>query len=571
MRHRGVIFKSIMPWKIKEKYRTLLDSEEGYILKPPGGKTRVALVYPNQYHIGMSNLGFQIIYKLFNEDPLIACERAFLPSPDEIEHLEKRRAPVFSLESQTPLNEFHVIAFSVTFENDSLNVLKILKLSGIPPRRQDRGGYDFPLILAGGIVPSFNPEPLSEFVDAFIIGEGEEVLPELILALKELPQRDRHSFLKHLSAIKGVYVPDGYHPVYDSAGRFQRCSTAEGYPEKIEKRYLENLDAHPGSSVVLTPNTEFGNMFLVEVGRGCSRRCSFCVVGHLWRPFRNRSPEVILREAERGLQFRKRIGLLGSAVCDHPQIHYIIKEINRMGGEVSTSSLLMDNIDEELVPLLLKGGRKTLTLAPEAGTERLRRLIHKGVKDEKILEAVGSLFEGGLLNLRLYFQVGLPTETTEDVEAIPALAKRIKHVMVSTAREKGRLGDITLSISPFVPKPGTPFQWEAMDDVRSLEGKIKRIKKVLSNVSNINIIHELPKYSYIQGLLARGDRKVGELLSKALDCGGDWMAALKEVNLSADFYVLRQRDRGETFPWDHIDTGVPKDHLRSIHKPPQET
>lgn len=531
----------------------------------------MALVYPNQYHIGMSNLGFQIIYKLFNEDPLIACERAFLPSPDEISHLEKRRAPVFSLESQTPLNEFHVIAFSVTFENDSLNVLKILKLSGIPPRRQDREGYNFPLILAGGIVPSFNPEPLSEFVDAFIIGEGEEVVPELVLALKELPQRDRHSFLKHLSAIKGVYVPDGYRPVYDSAGRFQRCETAEGYPEKIEKRYIESLDGHPGSSVVLTPHTEFGNMFLVEVGRGCSRRCSFCVVGHLWRPFRNRSPEVILREAERGLQFRKRIGLLGSAVCDHPQIHYIIKEINRMGGEVSTSSLLMDNIDEELVPLLLKGGRKTLTLAPEAGTERLRRLIHKGVKDEKILEAVGSLFSGGLLNLRLYFQVGLPTEANEDVEAIPALAKRIKHVMVSTAKEKGRLGDITLSISPFVPKPGTPFQWEAMDDIRSLEGKIKRIKKALSNVSNINIIHELPKYSYIQGLLARGDRKVGELLSKALDCGGDWMAALKEVNLNPDFYVLRQRDREETFPWDHIDTGVPKEHLRSIHKPSQET
>jgi radical SAM superfamily enzyme YgiQ (UPF0313 family) len=554
-----------MPWKIKRRYRALLDREEGCITKTPGGRTRVALVYPNQYHIGMSNLGFQLIYKLLNEDPQMVCERAFLPSEEEIELLEKQRAHIFSLETQTPLHEFQIIAFSVTFENDCLNVLRILKLAGIPLRREEREDYNFPLVLAGGVMPSFNPEPLSDFIDAFIIGEGEEVLPELMPALKEFPELGREAFLKQISSVRGVYVPAGYRPDYDPAGKVKSCKAVPGYPEKVEKRFLEDLDAHPASSVVLSPDTEFGNMFLVEVGRGCSRQCSFCVVGHLWKPFRNRSPEVILREAERGLRFRKRIGLLGSAVCDHPNIGHIFKEINRMGGEVSTSSLQFESINQPLVHLLLKGGRKSITLAPETGSERLRRLVHKGTGDDKILEAAGLLFGGGLLNLRLYFQVGLPTETNEDVEAIATLTKRIKHVMMSHAKGKDRLGNITLSVSPFVPKPGTPFQWEAMGDYRELDGKIRHIKRTLSRASNVNVIHDVPKYSYIQGILARGDRRVGELLLKALHCRGDWMAALKEVNINPDFYVRRRRDRDEVFPWDHIDTGVPKEHLQNIH------
>lgn len=548
-----------MSWQLYEKARGLLSEEIGTIKKEFGGKISIALCYPNTYHIGMSNLGFQKIYYLLNQYNDVLCERVFLPSPEDEIHFKKENIPLFSLESQTPVHNFDILAFSVTFESDYINILKILNLSHIPIRSKDRNERH-PFILMGGICATFNPEPLSDFIDIFFIGEGDEAVDEFVEALKE-NSKGREGLYKRLSVIEGVYIPSKYEITYNNSGMIEKVLPRDGFPEKVKRRWVRDLNKTPTSSKVITSNTVFGDMFLIEVERGCGKHCRFCLAGYSYRPVRNYSAEVILKEVSEGLRYKKKIGLIGSAICDSPYIDEICDGIAKMGGTISVSSLRLDRLSKKLIDLLSVSRHRTATIAPEAGSERLRKGINKEMGDDEILDAVQFMAAAGLTNFKLYFLIGLPTETDDDIDAIINLTKRIKHSILKIAKSKGHLGNITLSVNPFIPKPFTPYQWEKMEGISSLNHKIKKIKSGLKGVSNINIIHELPKWAFVQALLSRGDRRIGELLYKCYELNGDWFKTFRETNINPEFYGYRERDFDEVFPWDHIDSGIRKDYL----------
>ncbi len=557
-----------MSWQLYEKARGLLSEEIGTIKKAFGGKISIALCYPNTYQIGMSNLGFQKIYYLLNQYNDVLCERVFLPSPEDELHFKKENIPLFSLESQTPVHNFDILAFSVTFESDYINILKILNLSHIPIRSKDRNERH-PFILMGGICATFNPEPLSDFIDMFFIGEGDEAIDEFVNALREgygsvvsgqwSVVKDR--FYQLLSAIDGIYIPSAYEATYQSSGTIEKVSPKDRFPQKVKRRWARDLNKTPTSSKVITSNTVFGDMFLIEVERGCGKHCRFCLAGYNYRPVRNYSTEVILKEVSEGLRYKKKIGLIGSAICDSPYIDEISDGISKVRGTISVSSLRLDRLSKKLIDLLSASGHRTATIAPEAGSERLRKVINKEMSDDEILNAVQFMASAGLTNFKLYFLIGLPTETDNDIDAIINLTKKIKHSILKIAKSKGHLGNITLSVNPFIPKPSTPYQWERMEDIKSLNSKIKKIKSGLKGVSNINIIHELPKWAFVQALLSRGDRRIGELLYKCYELNGDWFKTFRETNINPEFYVYRERDFDEILPWDHIDSGIRKDYL----------
>ena len=557
-----------MSWQLYEKARGLLSEENGTIKKAFGGKISIALCYPNTYQIGMSNLGFQKIYYLLNQYNDVLCERVFLPSHEDEIHFKKENIPLFSLESQTPVHNFDILAFSVTFESDYINILKILNLSHIPIRSKDRNERH-PLILMGGICATFNPEPLSDFIDIFFIGEGDEAIGEFVDALREgyefsgrkADSDSLNDFYLRLSAIDGIYIPSAYEATYKSSGVIEKVSPKDRFPQKVKRRWARDLNKTPTSSKVITSNTVFGDMFLIEVERGCGKHCRFCLAGYSYRPVRNYSAEVILKEVSEGLRYKRKIGLIGSAICDSPYIDEISDGIAKMGGTISVSSLRLDRLSKKLIDLLSASGHRTATIAPEAGSERLRKIINKEMSDDEILDAVQFMASAGLTNFKLYFLIGLPTETDDDIDAIINLTKRIKHSILKIAKSKGHLGNITLSVNPFIPKPFTPYQWERMEDTKSLNGKIKKIKSGLKGVSNISIIHELPKWAFVQALLSRGDRRIGELLYKCYELNGDWFKTFRETNINPEFYVYRERDFDEILPWDHIDSGIRKDYL----------
>ncbi|OGW05856.1 MAG: hypothetical protein A2889_05320 [Nitrospinae bacterium RIFCSPLOWO2_01_FULL_39_10] len=557
-----------MSWQLYEKARGLLSEENGTIKKAFGGKISIALCYPNTYQIGMSNLGFQKIYYLLNQYNDVLCERVFLPSHEDEIHFKKENIPLFSLESQTPVHNFDILAFSVTFESDYINILKILNLSHIPIRSKDRNERH-PLILMGGICATFNPEPLSDFIDIFFIGEGDEAIGEFVDALREgyefsgrkADSDSLNDFYLRLSAIDGIYIPSAYEATYKSSGVIEKVSPKDRFPQKVKRRWVRDLNKTPTSSKVITSNTVFGDMFLIEVERGCGKHCRFCLAGYSYRPVRNYSAEVILKEVSEGLRYKRKIGLIGSAICDSPYIDEISDGIAKMGGTISVSSLRLDRLSKKLIDLLSASGHRTATIAPEAGSERLRKIINKEMSDDEILDAVQFMASAGLTNFKLYFLIGLPTETDDDIDAIINLTKRIKHSILKIAKSKGHLGNITLSVNPFIPKPFTPYQWERMEDTKSLNNKIKKIKSGLKGVSNINIIHELPKWAFVQALLSRGDRRIGELLYKCYELNGDWFKTFRETNINPEFYVYRERDFDEILPWDHIDSGIRKDYL----------
>jgi radical SAM family uncharacterized protein len=550
-----------MSWQLYEKARSLLSDEFGTIKKSFGGKITIALCYPNTYQIGMSNLGFQKIYYLFNQHSDILCERVFLPSPENEISFKKENIPLFSLESQTPVHNFDILCFSVTFESDYINILKILDLSHLPLKSKDRNKRH-PLVFMGGICATFNPEPLSDFIDVFFVGEGDEAVDEFTEVLREgYEQGGGDGFYQRLSAIEGVYIPSSYDVSYKNSGAIEKVSPKNGFPQKIKRRWVKDLNKTPTSSKVITSNTVFGDMFLIEVERGCGKHCRFCLAGYSYRPVRNYSAEVILKEVSEGLKYKKKIGLIGSAICDSPYIDEICDGIAKMGGTISVSSLRLDRLSKKLIDLLSASGHRTATIAPEAGSERLRRVINKEMNDDEILDAVQFMASEGLTDFKLYFLIGLPTETDDDIDAIINLTKRIKHSILKIAKGKGHLGNITLSVNPFIPKPFTPYQWEKMDDIKALNNKIKKIKSGLKGAGNINIIHELPKWAFVQALLSRGDRRIGELLYKCHELKGDWYKTFREANINPEFYVYREMDFDEVLPWDHIDSGIRKDYL----------
>ncbi len=552
-----------MSRKLKEKIGALLAAERGTVYKPQGADVTVALAYPNVYHVGMSNLGVHQIYKVLNSRADTVCERVFLPDEEDIGEYTGTGTTLFSLESRRPVKEFDILAFSVSFEQDYLNILEMLRLSNLPGKKEERTDDD-PLVILGGICSFFNPEPLADFFDCIIVGEGEEVAGEFIDCYLAYRTEGRRELLRALCGIPGVYVPEFSAILYHNDGTIsERKMLDPAAAERIVKRTVRDFNRTPASTVITTPHTEFSSMYLAEITRGCGRHCRFCMAGYLYLPPRNLGIEQAEAQAKKADDLCGRIGLVGAAISDYPDIGALCSAIE---GGVSVSSLRADSVGEVLIDRLAKSGHKTIAIAPEAGSERLRKVINKGITEEDLLRAADLVFRSGIPNLKLYFIIGLPTETQEDVDAIIALAEKIHEVQLKHARPQGRIGRITLSVNSFVPKPFTPFQWSPMEKVESLNRKQRFLKKAVSKIGNMNIIHDLPKWEYVQALLSRGDRRVGELLRIARVHDGDWKKAAKETGIDTDWYVTRTRQFDEVLPWDFIDIGVRKEYLRNEYE-----
>ena len=415
-----------MDWELKKELKDQLAREEGYYRYAAGTRERFALVYPNSYFVGMSNLGLHIIYDLLNRRAGTACERFFLPEKKKIARYENTKTPLMSLENQTPLADFPIIGFAVSFEMDYFNVIKILELGHVKVRAAERGERD-PLVIAGGPCATFNPEPLSAVIDAFIIGEGEVIMPALMDAYDEAKAEGatREEILRRLAQVPGVYVPALYEHRYTEDGRIADIVPLVGAPEKVSRQWVKDLDEWPAHTVVVTEDTEF-NLYLIETARGCGRHCRFCMAGYCFRVPRNRSLDVINEEVRAALQYKRRIGLMGAAISDYPEIDALCKDILGEGLSMSVASFRADSVTQELVESLAKSGLQTLTMAPEAGSPKMRAVINKGIEEEHLFHSMDLGIAAGIPNYRLYLMIGLPFEEEEDIDAIIDLANRLK-------------------------------------------------------------------------------------------------------------------------------------------------
>jgi radical SAM superfamily enzyme YgiQ (UPF0313 family) len=549
-----------MSAKIKAHLKQLLAQEQGAVVREWGARFPIALVYPQIYPVAMGNLGFQAIYHLLNAQPGLACERAFLPTPEEFEEHRRSRTPILTLESQRPLKDFAAVAFSVSFEADYPYILQLLAGAEIPLKAAERSSGD-PLILAGGVATFLNPEPLAPFVDAFFLGEGEAGAVSFFEFLAAAaPAPDRVALLQDLACtVPGAYVPAGYTPRYHLDGTLAAFEAAPGFPDRITAPHLPELAPYPTHSHILAPQSEWGEMFLVETGRGCSRGCRFCAAGYIYRPPRERPLEELWTQVAQAVMARRKIGLIGAAVSDHPAIKELCRKILDAGGTMGISSLRADSADAELFSLLAQGGVRSVALAPEAGSDRLRRVINKGLDRDDLARAAIALSESGIPQLRLYFMVGLPTETIEDIGEIPSLVRYLEHVVTKASLGKKRLGLITLSLSSFVPKAFTPFQWVPFLEVPELKKRLKLVAREFHGVKAVRVHTDLPKWAYVQALLARGDRRVADILLAAHEKG--WNQAFRTSPINPDFFTLRERHSDELFPWDFIDHALKKAYL----------
>ena len=558
-----------MSSKLIEKARSLLAQEQNVLPlpQPPGSKRRrgklsIALAYPHRYYTAMSNLGFQAVYWLFNQEPETACQRVFLPDPEDIQEYRRTATPLFSLESQWPVRSFEVLAFSLSYENNFPHLLTMMELARIPLLKRDRTEAD-PLVMAGGASILMNPESLVDFVDFFVIGEAEEVVKPLTEALRRGREsgKAREAILVDLATIEGVYVPQFYQVTYNPDGLIETFTPQGGLPSRVKRVWLKNLNESITLSPVVTPNTELSGMLLLELSRGCRRGCRFCAGSYSYFPHRLRDGPRLKEAALKGSGPASKVGLVGAAISDYPELISLGREILKSGKPLSFSSLRVDSLSPELADLVFQSGQKTITLAPEAGSERMRRIIRKGFTEENILQAVEILAERGFASFRLYFMIGLPEEKTEDVKAITDLTRKIQHHIVIKAPGKKKPEKITLSLNSFVPKPTTPFQWHPFEDLRSLTEKIKGVKDAFRKDRNISVTADLPKWAYLQNLLSRGDRRVGKLLLAAHRLNGNRPQAYRSVDINPDFYVYRGRRFEEILPWDFIDHGIKKEFL----------
>ncbi len=512
--------------KLKYRYidqaKKILAREEGTIRKDWGGRLPVVLIYANTYRLGMSSLAMHSVYRLFNDQPDVVCERAFFGyrSPPRYDE------PILSIESQRPLTDFPIIAFTISYEMDYFNAVQILRRAGIPPLAKDRD-ESWPLIIGGGPAVYTNPAPLADIFDAFAIGEGEVIVPPLVDALWEAGGAPRDEGTRILAQIPGMYVP-----------------AVENGP--VGRVWLRDLDSRPTVTQIYTDDTEFGDRTLIEIARGCGRGCRFCMAGYTYRPMREVSLDTILAIARHALKHRDRIGLVSAAVSDHSWIDQVALELRAMDAKIAISSMRVDPISEPLVRALAESGTQTLTIAPEAGSVRMRKVINKPQSDEQLLHAVDLAARYNFPQLKMYFMIGQPTETEADVEAIADLA---------LAARANFSRHLTINATPYVPKAHTAFQWAAMTPVETLEARVKYLEERL-RPAGVTVRSDSPAWAAVEGVLARGDRRLGRVLADMRKTTlREWDRALVAEGVSPGDY-LRERATNEWLPWSVVDTGV---------------
>ena len=553
---------------------SLLELERGSYRQKWTGQLPIALIYPNSYAVGMSSLGFQLVYSLLAEMEGIVCERFFYAGPD---------LPLRSLESGRTLEDFPLVFFSVSFEHDYLNIVRLLLAGSVPPfadQRQDTIRASQPLVICGGVATFMNPEPLAPFVDLFVLGEAEPVLVSLVTfmaaQIKEGKIAGRPDLLKEISlAFSGCYAPSLYTPTYDQQGTFGGHIPAPGLPARIKKVTVLNCE-RAAHSQVLTPNAEFANLYLTELGRGCSRGCRFCAAGFIYRPPRLWDVDAVLSGLAERADSVERIGLLGMEMADHESLAFLSSYLLDSGCSLAFSSLRADRISGPLLSLLEKSRLKSVAIAPDGASERLRRVINKGLTADDLLAAAEGLARAGLYKLKLYLMIGLPTETLEDLDEMLELIRQIKERIQPIGRSQGRLCEITLSVNSFTPKPWTPFQFHPFGlsqrlapgetgnsaaAVRALKGKIKFLQQGLKKEANVRMTCDKPEHVLFQAVLARGDRRLAMVLFDMASQDLPWKQAMRKHGLEAEQFAVRGYSCDEPLPWNIVDHGIKQQYL----------
>lgn len=565
-----------------EKPSRYIGGELNEVIKNPEEvDIRFAFCFPDVYEVGMSHLGMRILYHTINQRKDTYCERVFAPWPDMEEQLRKNNIPLYALETKDPITNFDILGFTLQYEMSYTNILNMINMAGITIRAEERG-EDEPLIMAGGPC-AYNPESLSGIVDFFELGEGEEMMDDVldVYARYKKDKWNKKAFLREISHIRGIYVPSLYDVKYNEDGTIQEFKPKyEDVPAKVQKRIVEDFDKVEFPDKFIVPYTDIvHDRIVLETFRGCTNGCRFCQAGMLYRPVREKSRETLVRQARELIKSTgyQEISLSSLSTCDYSDIQGLIHELMEEHSEdkvaIALPSIRVDAFSIDLIKEIQKVKKTGLTFAPEAGSQRMRDVINKGLTEEKILEASRSAFEAGWSNLKLYFMIGLPYEEIEDCKAIGELANKIQSQYFSVPKEVRNKGlRVTVSTSIFIPKPFTPFQWTPMVRGNKVNEKINAVRDSI-NSRSIYYNYHSEKTAYMEALFARGDRRIGEVLIKAYEKGAKfdgwteyfnfeiWEEAIKECNIDEDYYLYRERSYDEILPWDFIDIGVNREYL----------